>query len=103
MAVGEQADGQAFYKISLTDDDFADFSEKRPHKGAGPLDGIIDSANTCIHFMANMLPTDGQKNQKIRSEKNSREMWHFWLSRGQFSNESRKSPENRDVPAVASG
>ena len=37
VAVGQQADDQAFDQIILADDDLADFAKKRAHKSAGPV------------------------------------------------------------------
>ena len=49
VAVGQQANDQAFDQVSLADDDFAQFIEKRAHKRAGLLDRFVDSAKTSIH------------------------------------------------------
>jgi len=49
VAVGEQADGEPFDKVGLADDDFAHFTEERPHKSAGFPDSFIDLMDSGVH------------------------------------------------------
>ncbi len=66
MAIGQQPDGKPFDKISLSNDDFAQFIKKRMHKCARFLYRLVDCVNSGVHFLK-MLPNDGQTNQKMRS------------------------------------
>jgi len=49
VTIGEQANDQPLHKISLADDDLADFIQQGAHKRARLLHFLIDRANSCIH------------------------------------------------------
>src|SRR5687768_3611938 len=49
MAIGQQADHQAFDQVFLADDDLVDFGEKGPHKRTGALDFFIKGADSGAH------------------------------------------------------
>src|SRR5258708_455336 len=52
MAIGEQADDQSFDVIGLADDHLADFTKKRTHKRACPLNFTVYCSNSSIHRFA---------------------------------------------------
>jgi hypothetical protein len=55
VAVGEQADDEAFGEIILADDDLAEFVEERPRERAGFLDRFVDGVDSCVHESFPML------------------------------------------------
>jgi hypothetical protein len=50
VAVGQQADDEAFGQIILADNDFAQFVKQRMREAAGFLDRFVDGVDSSIHF-----------------------------------------------------
>jgi len=49
MAIREEPNDEPLDQVRLAHDDFADFGEKRPDKGADFLDFIVDGRDSRIH------------------------------------------------------